>query len=163
MKNYKDSNYALNKYSQGIVYQFADGMAEITLEEYLRENPDKTESDFKELKALSDEIYYQQSRQECRVSYLDVSINGMEDAIADPNASAETELIRKEDEKKALESAKRLLESGKLTAVQKRRFYLYFFRGLSTRQIAKLEGVHQRAVWDSLMWAEKKLKKIYGK
>ena len=64
MKNYKDSNYALNKYSQGIVYQFADGMAEITLEEYLRENPDKTESDFKELKALSDEIYYQQSRQE---------------------------------------------------------------------------------------------------
>ena len=156
MRNYKDSNYALNKYSQGIVYQFADGMAEITLEEYLRENPDKTESDFKELKALSDEIYYQQSRQECRVSYLDVSINGMEDAIADPNASAETELIRKEDEKKALESAKRLLESGKLTAVQKRRFYLYFFRGLSTRQIAKLEGVHQRAVWDSLMWAEKK-------
>ena len=128
MKNYKDSNYALNKYSQGIVYQFADGMAEITLEEYLRENPDKTESDFKELKALSDEIYYQQSRQECRVSYLDVSINGMEDAIADPNASAETELIRKEDEKKALESAKRLLESAKLTAVQKRRFYLYFFR-----------------------------------
>ena len=163
MKNYKDSNYALNKYSQGIVYQFADGMAEITLEEYLRENPDKTESDFKELKALSDEIYYQQSRQECRVSYLDVSINGMEDAIADPNASAETELIRKEDEKKALESAKRLLESGKLTAVQKRRFYLYFFRGLSTRQIAKLEGVHQRAVRDSIMWAEKKLKKIYGK
>lgn len=163
MKNYKDSDYALNKYSQGIVYQFADGIIEVTLEEYLRENPDKTEDDFKELKALSDDIYYQQVKQEYRVSYLDVSINGMEDTIAAPNASVEAELIRKGEEKKAFESVKRLLESGNLTVVQKRRFSLYFFHGLSTRQIAKLEGVHQRAVWDSLMWAEKKLKKIYGK
>ena len=72
-----------------------------------------------------------------------------------------TELIQKAEEKKALETAIRLLESGKLTDVQKRRFCLHFFQGLSTRQIAKLEGVHQRAVWDSLMWAEKKLKKFY--
>ena len=43
MKNYKDSDYALNKYSQGIVYKFADGIVEITLEDYLRDNPDKTE------------------------------------------------------------------------------------------------------------------------
>ena len=32
---------------------------EITLEDYLRDNPDKTEEDFAKLKALSDEIYYQ--------------------------------------------------------------------------------------------------------
>ena len=47
------------------------------------------------------------------------------------------------------------------TEIQKRRFIQHFFQGLSTRQIANLEGVHQRAVWDSLMWAEKKLKKFY--
>ena len=161
MRNYKDSDYALNRYSQGIVYKFTDGVVEVTLEDYLRDNPDKTEADFMELKALSDEIYYRQDRQEYRVSHRDVSINGMEDTIIASALSVDEELVQKDEEKKALESAKCLLESGKLTAVQKRRFMLHFFKGLSIRQIAKLEGVHQRAVWDSLMWAEKKLKKIY--
>ena len=161
MRNYKDSDYALNRYSQGIVYKFTDGVVEVTLEDYLRDNPDKTEADFMELKALSDEIYYRQDRQEYRVSHRDVSINGMEDTIIASALSVDEELVQKDEEKKALVSAKCLLESGKLTAVQKRRFMLHFFKGLSIRQIAKLEGVHQRAVWDSLMWAEKKLKKIY--
>ena len=161
MRNYKDSDYALNRYSQGIVYKFADGIVEVTLEEYLRDNPDKTETDFAELKALSDEIYYQQDRQEYRVSHRNVSISGMEDTLVASALSVDAELIQKAEEKKALEAAVRLLESGKLTDVQKRRFCLHFFQGLSTRQIAKLERVHQRAVWDSLMWAEKKLKKFY--
>ncbi len=134
---------------------------EITLEDYLRDNPDKTEEDFAELKARSDEIYYQQDRQEYRVSHRNVSISGMEDSVIASALSVDAELIQKAEEKKALETAIRLLESGKLTDVQKRRFCLHFFQGLSTRQIAKLEGVHQRAVWDSLMWAEKKLKKFY--
>ena len=42
MRNYKDSDYALYRYSQGIVYKFSDGIVEITLEDYLRDNPDKT-------------------------------------------------------------------------------------------------------------------------
>lgn len=162
MRNYKDSDYALNRYSQGIVYKFADGIVEITLEDYLRDNPDKTEKDFAELKAMSDEIYYQQDRQEYRVSHRNVSISGMEDTLVASALSVDAELIQKAEEKKALEAAIRLLESGKLTDVQKRRFYLHFFHGLSTRQIAKLEGVNQKTVWESLMWAEKKLKKIYN-
>ncbi len=161
MRNYKDSDYALNRYSQGIVYKFAEGIVEVTLEDYLRDNPDKTEEDFAELKAMSDEIYYQQDRQEYRVSHRDVSIGGLEDTLAASSPSVDAELIQKDEERKALKAAIRLLESGWLTTVQKRRFYLHFFQGLSTRQIAKLEGVHQRAVWDSLMWAEKKLKKFY--
>ena len=161
MRNYKDSDYALNRYSQGIVYKFADGIVEITLEDYLRDNPDKTEEDFAELKAMSDEIYYQQDRQEYRVSHRNVSISGMEDSVIASALSVDAELIQKAEEKKALETAIRLLESGKLTDVQKRRFCLHFFQGLSTRQIAKLEGVNQKTVWESLMWAEKKLKKFY--
>ena len=162
MRNYKDSDYALNRYSQGIVYKFADSVVEVTLEDYLRDNPDKTEADFAELKTLSDEIYYQQDRQEYRVSHRNVSISGMEDAIVASAPSVDMELIQKDEEKKVLEAAMRLLESGKLTAIQKRRFYLHFFHGLSTRQIAKLEGVNQKTVWESLMWAEKTLKKIYN-
>ncbi len=58
MKNYKDSDYGLNKFSEGIVYHFADCIVEITLGDYLAENPGKMTQDFLELKALSDEIYH---------------------------------------------------------------------------------------------------------
>ncbi|MDE7352968.1 MAG: hypothetical protein K2O06_07940 [Acetatifactor sp.] len=37
MKNYKESDYALNKYSQGIIYKFVDGVVEVTLADYLRQ------------------------------------------------------------------------------------------------------------------------------
>ena len=46
MKNYKDSDYALNKFSEGIVYRFADRIVEIAQEDYLAENPGKTAQDF---------------------------------------------------------------------------------------------------------------------
>lgn len=161
MKNYKDSDYALNKYSQGIVYKFADGIVEITLEAYLRENPGRTEADFLELKALSDEIYHEQVVQEHRTSRLDISMDGLEETALAAAPSLDTEYIRKSEETRALKTAEGLLGSGMLTPVQQRRFQLYYFQGFSTRQIAGLEGVHQRAVWDSLMWAEKKLKKFY--
>ena len=161
MRNYKDSDYALNRYSHGIVYKFADSIVEVTLEDFLRSNPDKTEKDFVELKALSDEIYYQQDRQEQKTSRYNVSINGMEEMDIAAVPPIDSELIRKKEEEKALGAAKRLLDSGKLTPVQRRRFLLHFFQGFSTRQIAKMEGVHQRAVWDSLVWAQKKLKKYY--
>ena len=39
MKNYTDSDYALNKFSDGIVYRFSDGIEEVTLDKYLVENP----------------------------------------------------------------------------------------------------------------------------
>lgn len=57
MRNFQESDYAINKLSPNIVYRFADGKVEITLEDYLKSNPQKNEQDFAELKALSDEIY----------------------------------------------------------------------------------------------------------
>lgn len=162
MKNYKDSDYAINKYKEGIVYKFADGIVEVTLEDYLKENPDKQEEDFIALKRLSDEIYHQQIIQEHRTSRLDESLDAMEDKDSlVVISSAEEEFLREYEEEEVLKAAKKLLESRKLTLVQERRFYLYFLEGLSTRQIARLEGVHQRAVWDSLMWAGKKFKKLF--
>ena len=53
MQNYRKSDYAINKNSPNIVYRFHNEIIEITLEDYLKENPDKTEHDFAELKALS--------------------------------------------------------------------------------------------------------------
>jgi len=163
MKNYRDSDYALNKFSEGIVYRFADRIVEVTLEDYLTENPGKTAQDFLELKALSDEIYHQQVTHENRTSRLDVSINELEDTEQLAAPPLDLELIHKSDTTKAMKAAKRLLDSGELTEIQRRRFILYFFQGLSTRQIAEREAVHQRAVWDSLQWASKKLKKFFNK
>ncbi|HZK71558.1 MAG TPA: RNA polymerase subunit sigma-24, partial [Clostridia bacterium] len=64
MKNYTDSNYAINKFSKGIVYRFTNKIIEITLERYLAVNPEKTEIDFLMLKALSNEIYHNQDKSE---------------------------------------------------------------------------------------------------
>ncbi|MDD3229522.1 MAG: RNA polymerase subunit sigma-24 [Oscillospiraceae bacterium] len=161
MKNYKDSDYALNKFSEGIVYKFADRIVEITLEDYLAENPGKTAEDFLELKALSDEIYHQQVIHENRTSRLDVSIYGLAETEALATPPLDTELIHKSDGKKAMTAAKKLLDSGELTEIQRRRFIQHFFQGLSTRQIARLESVRQQSVWDSLYWASKKLKKFF--
>lgn len=163
MKNYKDSDYALNKFSEGIVYRFADQIVQITLTDYLAENPGKTEQDFLELKTLSDEIYHQQDINENRTSRLDVSMNELEETEALATASPDAELIHKSDSKNAMEAAKQLLEKGNLTEVQRRRFILYFFRGLSYRQIARREGVHFTSVHESIEAASAKLKKFFEK
>lgn len=162
MKNYKESDYALNKYSQGIIYKFVDGTLEVTLEDYLRDNPDKTEDDFSELKALSDQIYHEQVVLEHRTCRKNISIDLVSEAelVVAPEFDVE-QMEQREEGEKALLAAYKLLHSGMLTEVQQRRFLLHYFQGLSIRQIAEMEKVHQRAVWDSLMWAGKKLRKIF--
>lgn len=50
----------------------------------------------------------------------------------------------------------RFLHSGLLTEIQRRRFTLYCIHGLSTRKIARAEGVRQFAVWKSLNLCQKK-------
>lgn len=165
MNNYRNTDFALNKHSKGIVYKFADGIIETTLTDYLRENPEKTEEDFYRLKELSDEIYYQQDRHQNRTSRLDVSIYCLKQAdyISLIHLAIDTERKneRSKEQEQALIAARRLLDGGNLTDTQKHRFYLYFFEGLSTRQIALQDKVHQRAVWDSLGWAIKKLRKYF--
>lgn len=163
MKNYTDSDYALNKYSEGIVYKFADGVEEITLEDYLRENPGRTAEDFAKLKALSDEIYHEQVVQTNRTSRLDVTMNGLEESEQLAAVSLDTELIHRQDGGNALKAARQLLDSSELTEVQRRRFILHFFEGLSYRQIAKREGVFFTSVAESVGAATYKLKKFFEK
>lgn len=49
---------------------------------------------------------------------------------------------------------------GQLSAVQQQRIILYYFYGLTSKEIAALEGVSITAIHHSLKQAEKKLKKI---
>lgn len=162
MRNYKESDYALNKYSEGIVYKFADGStAVINMYEYLRSNPGKTEEDFAKLKALSDEIYHEQVIEENRTSRLNVTVNGLEETEQFATVSLDTELIHKADGQIAMKAARQLLQSGKLTEIQRRRFLLHFFQGLSYRQIAAHEGVFFTSVAESITAAVGKLKKYF--
>lgn len=162
MESYKKGDYALNKFSEGIVYRFADRIVEVTLENYLAENPGKTEQDFLELKALSDEIYHDQDLADNRYNKRKRTLNGMEEADKPSALSMDEQFIRKHDETNARKAADRLLHSGKLTEIQQRRFVQHFFQGLSIRQIAALDNVDYRAVWDSLHWASKKLKNFFS-
>ena len=163
MKNYKESDYALNKYSQGIIYKFVDGIVEVTLEDYLRDNPDRTEADFAALKEWSDKVYYEQAVQEQRVCRRNVNIDQVpEIELTVIPEFAQNLMGEQDDGKNVLKAAYQLLHSGMLTKVQQRRFVLHYFKGLSTRQIAMLEGVRQQTVWESLMWAGKKLRKLFA-
>lgn len=157
MRKYWTSDYAVNKDREGIVYQFADGSEiEITLAEYLQVNPDKTERDFMELKALSDGIYHEQALEDTRYGKQKQSLGKLEDSEQFATPFVDTMLIHNSEKGQALKAAKQLLESGRLTEIQKRRFILHYFKGFSIRRIADLEQVDFRAVWESLNWAAKK-------
>ena len=45
-----------------------------------------------------------------------------------------------------------------LTEVQKERLHLYFFEGMTTREIAEKQHTNQNAVWKTIQGAVKKLK-----
>ena len=176
MRDYRKSDYAINKYSPNIVYRFHDEIVEVSLEDYLKENPDKTAQDFTKLKALSDEIYYEQDRAESAQTRKDVSIHGLEemDCCSTRPLEEELEELAAEvqnrrpaavgadtDRRYARIALERLFAAGVLTEVQKRRFRLHVFRGLSTRQIGRLERTSHQAVVKSLNLAIGKLKKFF--
>ena len=123
LKNYKESDYALNKYG----------------------------------------VYHEQAVQEQRTCRRNISIDQVPEVEFAVVPDFSQNLMGEPDEgKKALNAANKLLHSGMLTEVQQRRFMLHYFKGLSTRQIAMLEGVRQQTVWESLMWAGKKLRKLFA-
>ena len=164
MKNYAQSDYSLNKNAKGIIYRFADQIVEVTLEDYLRENPNKTPADFAELKALSDSDYYETDRADYRQTWKNTSLNTLdEDEMLVFSAPAvEEELI---DQREQAEAYAKMQTSAafaldKLTDVQRRRYLMYHVRGLTMRQIADKEGVLHSKIQNSLDAAEKKIKKF---
>jgi len=159
MKHFFDSDYAANKNAHGIVYRFANETLVVTLEDYLRENPGKTEADFAALKALSDADYHETDRREYRQTWKNVPIAGMEDTsnIAVPSPENEVislpELIAELKQKYAL--AENALSV--LTDVQRRRYLMYHVQGMTEREIATKEGAFRNAIHQSLASAEKKI------
>jgi RNA polymerase sigma factor (sigma-70 family) len=166
MKNYEDSDYALNKFSNGIVYRFADEIVEVTLADYLAENPHKTEADFLELKELSDNIYLDQAQAENAQTKRNTPFDELDETMLCYAPSPEDLFIGAIDDQEEAEFHAQRLDAMRcalntLTDAQRRRYLLYHAAGITTREIADREGVEQRTVMDSLELADKKITKYF--
>ena len=78
-----------------------------------------------------------------------------EDLIFDSGESLEDMVIRQME----LETLQKAMQS--LTEVQKERLHLYFFEGLTYRQIAEKKGIGEKNVRESITGAIKKIKKFF--
>lgn len=163
MKNFDKSDYALNKFSEGIVYKFSDEIRVITKEQYLRENPDKTEEDFLRLKAISDEIFLEEIRLETAQGRKMVSINDLENNLACAIPPVDEQYIQQEIREQDKRKMDKLFRAAGLTEKQKHRLYLHCVEGKSFRAIAEIEGVHWTSVEECVNFALKKLKKYHSK
>jgi len=129
MKNYKESDYARNKYSEDIVYKSVDGnIIVVTLNDYIKQNPCKTEDDFRELKEISDSIYLEQVRAENVQTGKNIHFNGSvrvgDTRTQDEFLNEDIDVQEKsEKQKELLAISKRALD--KLTTVQRRRYLLH--------------------------------------
>ena len=164
MKNFTSSDYALNKYSEGIVYKFADGIVEIDLEDYLKESPDHTEVGFQAIKQLSDEIYLEEANRNYRQTYKNIPI-----LPDDSDVEAECPTVKAADsfideQVEAANYNKRVVLAHKalhmLTETQRRRYLLYHVEKLTMRQIAIMERVNHSKIQKSLNSAEEKIQKF---
>lgn len=165
MKNYKDSDYALNKFSENLVYRFGNRIVEVTLADYIAAYPDHTKQDFLKWKALSDAIWLEQDRAENAQTKRNSPLDGAEKIALCYAQSPEDTLMneicaREEDERQRRRLIIANLAMDKLTDVQRKRYLLYHVDGLTMRQIADKEGVGHTKIQKSLEGAEKKIKKI---
>ncbi len=78
-----------------------------------------------------------------------------EELAFDSGESLEDMVIRQME----LETLQKAMQS--LTDVQRERLHLYFFEGLTTREIAEKMGVSQNVVWKSIQGAINNLKKFF--
>lgn len=79
-----------------------------------------------------------------------------EDLAFDSGESLEDMVIRQME----LETLQKAMQS--LTDVQKNRLQMYFFEGMTIREIAEKEGINRNAVWKSLQATIARLKEFFG-
>ena len=129
MKNFRNSDYAINKYSNSIVYRFTDRIEVVTLSDYLSENPEKTEEDFKKLKILSDEMYLEQVRTENAQTKKNVSLSELEETEECATNSLEEEYLNVQDRTYALKAVEQLFKNNILTETQNDGLFFIILKG----------------------------------
>lgn len=79
-----------------------------------------------------------------------------EELLDERELSLEDEVIHQMD----LEILQKAIQS--LTQEQKERLYLYFFKGKSVREIARIQGTNRNAVWNSIKKTLLQLRNFFG-
>lgn len=161
MNPYKKSNYAINKVRKGIVYRNADNsILEITFEKIAEENPNFTVEDFEKLKHLSDELYHEEAKNDWKFHHHITS--DLNDNLSSNWISflvSDEESMNRSNENLFYEKLKEVIDTI-LTPTQNRRFKMFAFEGLTYREIAQMENVNIRAVWESVELSKKKIQKF---
>lgn len=101
------------------------------------------------------EVHAQQMRDLRHVTREGYTEGETEDLIFESGESLEDMVIRQME----LETLQKAMQS--LTEVQRERLHLYFFEGLTYRQIAEKKGIGEKNVRESITGAIKKIKKFF--
>ncbi len=166
MSDYRKSFYVLNKFSESIIYEFQNEIIEITLENYLKENPTHTKYDFIKFKVISDELYHCEDLADTHYRKKKLSIHTINEMEFSSKETILDKLVKKEEEadnetKGRIKYTYNLLDGKNLTDVQKKRFIKHFYLNKTLREIAIEENVHFTSVQESIKGAVKKLKKFF--
>ncbi len=166
MKDFNKSDYSINKNSKNIVYiSQATGANEITLDKFLASDPNLTKEDYDYWKTWSDEKYQEEELEARRVTRNNTSIEAMMEirSFVSNNLEDDYENIQFESAvKEALSVALTKLYSDKrFSEKMKTRFEQYYYKSLSTCEIARREGVNSKTVSESINSAVKKLSKYF--
>ena len=165
-KNFAKEIYAVNKYSEGIVYPGAKFDYELTLEDFLREEPNMTQADFEYWKNISDEIYKEEDLLTTNTTRKNISIHEIEETNLVSVPSAESEFFKSKDANKITREDivnPRFIYSiakKELTEIQYIRFLKYYSQAKTLDEIAEEEGVNHTSILRSITSSEKKIKKI---
>ena len=163
MKNYTDSDYALNKINkEAIVYRFVTEIVEVTPSDCLAENPDMTRADFRVLKRKSNADYRKRDRLDNAQTKRNTPFDELDQTDLIYTPTPEEMLIgsinareKAEERQRRLRIANQALDL--LSDYQRRRYLMYHIDGLSEPQIAAIEGSTQQAVSKCLCLAKKKI------
>lgn len=101
------------------------------------------------------EVHAQEMRDLRHITKEGYTEGETEDLAFDSRESLEDMVIRQME----LETLQKAMQS--LTEVQRERLHLYFFEGLTYRQIAEKKGIGEKNVRESITGAIKKIKKFF--
>ena len=118
-------------------------------EQQQRAHPEHSAEDFRVIKELSDELLYHDYHSDNYHGYwkADKDFSGLTALVPSPEPGPLESLLRKEQLRFAFRVAARLLNSGKLTAVQRRCFIAYFIKGKTVAEIAHDEKTYRMTIW----------------
>ncbi len=100
------------------------------------------------------EAHAEEMRDLRHIAFKSFAEGDTEELLADRGMTLEDTVIRQMD----IEILQKAMQS--LTEVQRERLHLYFFEGMTTREIADKLGVSQNVVWKSIQGALSILKKF---